>query len=341
MTDGLDVRGAEAPSSARPRWAPDWALLTLLCLAQFMVLLDVSIVNVALPAIRDELGFSRSGLQWVPNAYTLAFAGFLLLGGRLADLYGRRRTFLGGLVLFTVARLVCGLASDVPTMLAARAVQGLGGAVLSPAILTVLVTTFPAGPRRARAMSAWSAVVGSGAAAGSLLGGLLTGWASWRWIFYVLFPVGVLAIMAAWVMITDLPGRGDRRALDVAGSVLVTLGLVTLVYGTINVAEHGWTAPATVVPLAAGVLMLVGFGWHEGRTSAPLLPLRIFRSRALSAANLTMFLLSVAVYPSFFFQSLLLQNGWGYSAVGTGLAFLPECLALALGAQLSTGLMKR
>ncbi|MEU5266207.1 MFS transporter [Amycolatopsis sp. NPDC021455] len=341
MSAEADVRGTAAVP-ARPRRAPGWAVLTLLCLAQFMVLLDVSIVNVALPAIRDDLGFTRAGLQWVPNAYTLAYAGFLLFGGRLADLFGRRRAFIGGLVAFTAASLVCGIAPNAETMLAARAVQGLGGAVLSPAILTVLVTSFPAGPRRTRAMGAWSAVVGSGAAAGSLLGGLLTGLAGWRWIFYVNLPIGVLAIVAAWLMIGDLPRAGARRAADAFGAILVTLGLTALVYGTIAVADHGWSAPATLVPLALAVVLLAGFLLHEARgTRAPLLPLRLFRSRAVSAGNLAMFFLGLAVFPSFFFQSLFLQGVKEFSAVDTGLAFLPECLALALGAQLSTRLLAR
>ncbi|GAA1557725.1 MFS transporter [Dactylosporangium maewongense] len=335
---------AEAPPGETGHRGPDWAVLSLLCLGQVMVVLDVSIVNVALPAIRADLGFSDSGLQWVVNAYTLTFAGFLLLGGRAADLFGRRRMFITGLVLFTVASLVGGLAQDELTLIIARGAQGLGGAILSPATLTLLTTTFVEAPKRARAMAAWSAVSGGGAAIGSLLGGVLTDLINWRWILFVNVPIGLAAIVAS-LRVLPLgrpdPAAGPRR-LDLLGSLLVTAGLVAVVYGTVNSQAHGWGDPVTFGPLAVGVVLLAWFVLHEAKVAeAPVVPLRLFASRGITVANLVMFWLGCAVIAHFFFLSLYMQNVLGYDALAAGLAFLPGAIAMTAGAYAGPVLLKR
>ncbi|MGH4027177.1 MAG: MFS transporter, partial [Pseudonocardiaceae bacterium] len=226
--------------AAQRATAPDWLVLAVACGAQFMVVLDVSIVNVALPQIGAELGFSPAGLQWVINAYALTFAGFMLLGGRAADLFGRRKVFLLGLGLFTLASLVGGFSQSPAMLVAARAAQGLGGAVLSPASLTILTTTFAEGRARARALGTWSAVAGAGGAAGALVGGVLTHYLNWRWILFVNVPIGVLVTVAALVVLRESRRPGAARSLDVAGAVLVTAGLVTLVYGIVSTDTHPW-----------------------------------------------------------------------------------------------------
>src|SRR6266567_1497005 len=248
-------RIAEAtPTSGRiavgsGRAVPAWVVLALVCLGQFMVVLDISIVNVALPSIQSELHFSASGLQWVVNAYTLTFAGFLLLGGRAADLFGRRRMFLLGLGMFTVASLLGGLAQNQAMLLAARALQGLGGAVLAPATLTILTTSFAEGPERARALGVWSAVAAAGASAGALLGGILTDLISWRWILFVNVPIGVAAILAARAFLPESRAESAHRRLDVAGALTVTGGLVALVYRLVRTQTYAWTSRQTLVPL--------------------------------------------------------------------------------------------
>ena len=325
-----------------PRHRPDWMVLALLCTAQFMVVLDVSIVNVALPSIRHELGFSQTGLQWIVNAYTIAFAGFLLLGGRAADLFGRRRVFIFGLGVFTAASLAGGLAQDQTTLLAARIVQGLGGAVLSPATLTILTTTFRDGAARSRALGAWSAVAGAGGATGALAGGVLTDLVSWRWIFFINVPIGVAALVATVYLLPESRNESMPRNLDVTGSILVTGGLMALVYGIVNTTSHPWTSVTTVATLAAGVVLLIWFVIHEARVArSPLVPLRLFRSRSLTVANVVMFLVGAAIFASWFFLSLYMQNVLGYSPLQTGLAFLPQTIGIIVGAQISSRLLVR
>jgi EmrB/QacA subfamily drug resistance transporter len=322
--------------------APDWLVLALVCLAQFMVVLDISVVNVALPSIRADLGFSQTGLQWVVNAYTLAFAGFLLLGGRAADLYGRRRIFMLGLALFTAASLAGGLAQDKTMLIAARAIQGLGAAVLAPATLTILTTYFREPRARARALGWWSAMAAGGGAAGALLGGVLTDLLSWRWILFINIPVGVLGLIAARPVLTETRDLSKTRDLDLRGAFTVTAGLVLLVYGIVETPSRGWSSPATVVTLAAAAALLGLFVLIEAKLArAPLMPLSLFRSRALTGANLVIFLLGAAMFSMWFFLSLYMQNVLGYSPLKTGFAFLPQTAAIVVGAQISSRLVTR
>lgn len=253
-TDPAD-RIAVAPG----RWSPKWLVLLLVCVGQFMVVLDISIVNVALPSIETDLHFSTTSLQWVVNAYTLSFAGFLLLGGRVADLLGRRRIFLFGLGLFTVASLVGGTAQDQAMLLGARALQGLGAAVLAPATLTILMTSFSEGAARARALGVWSAVASAGASAGALLGGILTDALSWRWILFVNVPIGLVALPLARRFLPESKADAAHRHLDVLGALTVTGGLVALVYAIVSSQGHSWLTARVTVPLVVSVVLLSGF----------------------------------------------------------------------------------
>ncbi|WP_199431085.1 MFS transporter [Qaidamihabitans albus] len=317
-------------------------VLLLVCAAQFMVVLDISVVNVALPVVRDALGFGPAGLQWVVTGYALTFAGCLLLGGRLADLYGRRRVFAGGLALFTVASLVGGLATSPWMLIAARAVQGLGAAVVAPATLTILTTSFPEGARRTRALATWTAVGIAGGAAGNLVGGALTEFLSWRWILLVNVPIGALAILLANRSLPagDEPGRGPR--LDVAGAVLATAGLASLTFGIAQTRTLGWGDPAIAAALAAGVAALAAFVVVEARFArAPLLPLRLFRIRAISGGNVVLLLAGACFNPMWYFLALSMQDVLGYGALRTGLGFLPHTLlTIAVGMRLTPWLMR-
>ena len=336
----MAVGGATA--RAVRRGAPDGLVLALACLAQFMVVLDVSIVNVALPSIRHDLQFSQSGLQWVVNAYTIAFAGFLLLGGRAADLYGRRRVFLLGMGLFTAASLAGGLAQNQATLIAARTAQGLGGAILAPATLTILTTTFPEGPRRSRALGAWSALAGAGGAAGSLLGGLLTDLVSWRWILFINVPIGLLGLAAGRLLLEETREERSARSLDALGAVLVTGGLMALVYAIVGTSWHPWTSAPTLATLLLAAALLAWFGWHEARVAEhPLMPLGLFRSRSVSGANLVMLCMGGGFFAFWFFLSLYMQNVLGYSPLKAGFAFLPMTVAIVVGAQVGSRLLPR
>ena len=334
----VDVPAA-VPAPA-PRHAPDWLVLALACVAQFMVVLDVSIVNVALPAMRVSLGFSQAGLQWVLNAYTLTFAGFLLLGGRAADLFGRRRMFLAGLALFTLSSLLGGFAQDQAMLITARAFQGLGGAVLSPATLTILTTTFTEPKARSRAMGMWSAVAGAGGAAGALLGGVLTQELSWRWILFINVPIGVAAMAVAVGFLQETRGAAGRQPLDLPGAILVTGGLTALVYGLVRSSAVGWGSWQTIVAFVVALALLGSFVTHETRVAkAPLVPLRLFVRRSIWTANLVMLLLAGSIFSMWFFVSLYLQDVLGYSPLRTGFAFLPQAIAIVVGAQLSSRLL--
>jgi EmrB/QacA subfamily drug resistance transporter len=322
----------------------DGLILAIACVAQFMVVLDVSIVTVALPSIGRDLHYSPTGLQWVVNAYVLTFAGFLLLGGRAADLFGQRRVYLSGMVLFTVASLAGGIATDSAWLTAARAVQGIAGAVLSPATLTIIITTFPS-DRRARALGIWSAVAGAGGAAGAILGGVLTSALSWRWVLFVNIPIGVAAVAAtlAWLPESrDRIGRGAASRLDIGGAVAVTAGLGTLIYAIIGTDTHPWGSARTLSLLGAAVVLLALFAIIELRLArVPLIRFGIFRSRSLSGANIVMFLIGAAFFSMWYFLSLYLQNVLGDSALKTGLAFLPMGVTIMIGAQASSRILPR
>lgn len=326
-------------SAQSPGAAPSGWTLALLCLGQLIVVLDLSIVNVALPAIQADLDFSAAGLPWVINGYAIAFAGFLLLGGRVADLIGRRRVFVAGLVLFTVASLSAGFAQSPEWLIAARIAQGFGGALLSPATLAILTTAFPQGRARARATAAWGAVSGAGAALGSVLGGVLTDVADWRWVFFVNVPLGLIALAAAHPLLVE--SRGEDRRLDGIGALLITGTLVGVVVGTTDAQQYGWSAFATWGPLAGAVVLLVLFVLHESRSARPLIPLYVLRVRSVAWSNIAIFWLGAAVIAHFFFLSLYMQNTLHMNALLTGLAFLPGAAAMTVGAYAGPALVKK
>lgn len=311
---GESVRGA-GTSDRR------WSALALIVVAQFMVILDVAIVNVALPSIKSDLGFSQSSLQWVISAYAIMFGGTLLLGGRLGDLLGRRRLFIVGLSLFSLSSLLCGLAWSETSLIAFRAVQGLGGALLAPAALALLMTTFAEGRGRNVALGIYGAAAGSGAAAGVLLGGVLTSYLSWPAIFFVNVPVGVAAIALTPWLLRESRAALPHRHFDFAGAISVTSGLMLSVYGLTRATTEGWTTTGTLGLLAASVLLVAAFVLVELRSPAPLLPLRIFRLQTLTAANATMAVVGAAAFSEFFLLTLYMQNVLHYSAVETGVAF--------------------
>jgi EmrB/QacA subfamily drug resistance transporter len=318
------------------------ATLVLACLAQFMVILDVSVVNVALPAIRGGLHFSEVNLQWVVNAYTVTFAGFLLLGGRAADLIGRRRVFVGGLALFALASLAGGLADSQGVLIGARAVQGLGGAVIAPASLSILTTTFKEGPERNRAVGIWGAMGGAGGAAGVLLGGVLTDLLGWRWILFINVPIGLLAAFFAQQLIAESRNPGRAREFDLRGAISATLGLSILVLGIVRTDQTGWGSAQTWGLIAGGIALLALFVLIEGRFArAPLMPLRIYRSRTLTASNIIMLLLGASSFGMWFFVSLYLQQVLGYSPIRAGLAFLPMTLCIVAGSMLASRAVHR
>jgi EmrB/QacA subfamily drug resistance transporter len=308
------------------------ATLILACLAQFMVILDVSVVNVALPRIQHSLGFTESGLQWVVNAYTVTFAGFLLLGGRAADLLGRRRVFVWGLVLFAAASLAGGLANDRTVLIVARLVQGLGGAVIAPASLSILTTTFTEPAERNRAVGIWGAMGGAGGAAGVLLGGVLTDLLSWRWILFINVPIGLLAAVFAQRLLAEGRDPSAHRHFDFTGATVATAGLSLLVYGIVRTDTTGWGDATTLALIGGGVVLLLGFLTIEGRfAAAPLMPLRLFSSRSLSAANVIVFLVGGSTFGMWFFFSLYLQKVRGYSPLHAGIVFLPMTTCIIVG----------
>jgi EmrB/QacA subfamily drug resistance transporter len=323
------------------RHAPDWIILLIACVAQFMVVLDVSIVNVALPSMQRSLHFSLSNAQWVVNAYILTFGGFLLLGGRAADIFGRRRVYVTGLTIFTLASIGAGFASSGTQMIAIRALQGVGGAILSPATLTIIVTTFQ-GPRLPKAIGAWSAVAGAGGAVGGLLGGILTGYASWRWVFFINVPFGIIATVLARTFLREMRNRDAAVKLDITGAVLVTGSLASLIYGVVNTTIHGWGSSSTLTWFFLGAVLMIGFlFWELKIASHPLVPFRIFRSRTLSTANIVMFLIGGAFFAMWYFLTFYFQNILGYDPVRTGFAFLPMALAIIAGAQLSSRILTK
>jgi EmrB/QacA subfamily drug resistance transporter len=321
---------------------PGAVVLTVASVTQFMVVLDVTIINVALPQMRAALHMSTAGQQWVVNAYALTFAGFLMLGGRAADLFGRKRVFLIGLAVFTLFSFLGGLAQTAGELIAARAAQGVGGAILAPASLSLLTATFTEPHDRRRALGVWSATAGSGAAGGLVAGGILTGLLGWRWVLFVNVPVGIALFAVALLSLPESTGQPERRALDLAGAVTVTAGMATLVYGIVGTDSHPWGSARTLGTIGAGLLILGLFVGIEARgASNPIVPLRTFRRRSLWVANVLATTVGAVVFSTYFFVSLYLQQVRHYSPLRAGLAFLPIGVFTLVGALLAGRLVGR
>jgi EmrB/QacA subfamily drug resistance transporter len=324
----------------RPHTNP-WVVLVLICIAQFMVILDATIVNVALPSIQKDLGLTEANLQWIINAYTLVFGGFLLLGGRAGDLLGRKRLFLIGLVIFTVASFLDGVSTSEGMLIGSRALQGLGAALISPAALSIISTTFAEGKERARALGVWSAIAVGGAAVGLVLGGALTQYFSWPWIFFVNVPVGVVAFILSLRLVPESRDEQAERHYDLAGAATVTLGLMAFVYAIIRASAIGWTATQTLVSFVIAVGLLSSFIFIERRAAAPLVRLSLLRLRSLLASNLAMFLAMSGLFAMFFFNTLYIQQVLGYGPLKAGLAFLPFTAGVIVSAGTAAQLAPR
>src|ERR671924_1221407 len=318
-----------------------WLTLAVVGAAFFMTVLDVAIVTVAIPSIQTDLKISESTVQWLLTAYAITFGGFLLLGGRMADLLGRRRIFVVGLVLFTLASLACGLASSAGMLIASRAVQGIGAAIISPAALSIVTTTFSEGADRNKALGIWGALGGSGAAAGVLFGGILTKYLGWEWIFFVNVPVGALVFALTWPIVPESHAELGHRRFDAAGAVTVTGGLALFVYAISKAPDVGWGSTRTILLLVASAAMLAAFTLWELRTSAPLMPFRIFRLRSLAAANVVGFLLGAVIFANFFVLTLYVQQVLGWSALRTGVTFLATAGTTVIWAGVSQALVTR
>ena len=321
------------------RHSNPWIVLVLVCLAQFMVILDATITNVALPSIQTDLGMSDANLQWVVNAYALLFGGFLLLGGRAGDLIGRKRVFLAGVILFTVASLLCGLAPSETWLIVARGLQGLGAALVSPAALSIVTTTFREGAERTKAMGVWAAIAVGGGAVGLLLGGVLTDTLSWPWIFFVNVPVGIATFLFSLRLVPESKDEEMHRSFDVAGAVTVTAGLIALVYGIVRSGEAGWGSAEVIGFMALAAVMLAAFVVIERRSAEPLVRLSIFAVRTVRGANVAMFVVACGLFAMFFFNTLYVQRVLGFSPLEAGLAFLPFTLGIIVGAGLSQKLL--
>jgi EmrB/QacA subfamily drug resistance transporter len=318
-----------------------WFALTIICVAQFMVILDVSIVNVALPSIQRGLHFSEENLLWVLNAYALFFGGFLMLGGRVADKLGRRRVFIAGVLLFTVASLFCGLATSTGWLVTARAVQGLGAAILSPAALSILTVTFDEGPERNKALSIWGAIAGAGGAFGVLLGGILTQEIGWQWIFYVNVPIGSLVVLASFSILAPSLSEDERKGFDIPGALTLTTGLVLMVFALVKSTSWGWASTNTAGTLAVSIVLLSAFVVIERRTAFPLVPLSIFGNRSLRVSNLVSLALGASVFSMFYFLSLYMQDVLGYSALKTGIGYLAIAGAIIVAAGAAQALVAK
>jgi EmrB/QacA subfamily drug resistance transporter len=327
--------------TAGPTSRTKWLALALLALTQFVIVLDASIVNVALPSIGRALDFSQDDLSWVVNAYTLAFGGFLLLGGRLADLLGRRRMFIGGLVLFSLASLAGGLAQSDVWLVAARAVQGLGAAIISPAALSLVTTMFAEGAERNRALGVWGAVAGSGGAAGVLLGGVLTQYAGWEWVLFVNVPIGIAAALLAPRLLPESRDAEGDRVFDLAGATTVTAGLALLVYALVDANNAGWTSTQTLGLGGIALALLAAFVGIEARTRNPLMPFSIFRLRTVRGADIVGLLIGMSLFAMFFFLSLYMQQVLGYDALKTGFSYLPLALNIIVSAGVASQLVTR
>jgi EmrB/QacA subfamily drug resistance transporter len=329
-----------APPTTQRHVSP-WLVLVIACLAQFMVVLDATIVNVALPSIQKGLNFSPSSLQWVVNAYTLVFGGFLLLGGRAADLLGRKRLFVAGVILFSGASLLNGLAQSSTMLIAGRALQGLGAALVSPAALSIITTTFTDTTERTKALGVWSAIAAGGGAVGLLLGGVLTDLVSWPWIFFVNVPVGVVTVLLATRFVPESRANLGHRTFDLAGAATVTGGLIVIVFAIVKAQSYGWGSARTIGLIALGLALLAAFVAIERRSDAPLMRLGIFRIRTLAVADGVLLLVASGMFGMFFFASLYVQEILGYSPLKAGLAFLPVTVGIVIGAGLAQQLIKR
>ncbi len=318
-----------------------WLALVLLCFAQFVVVLDASIVNVALPSIGEALDFSQANLPWVVNAYVLTFGGFLLLGGRTADLLGRRRVFMAGLLLVAAASLVAGFAATEGQLIAARAAQGLGAAIISPAALSIVTTTFSDGAERNKALGVWGAVAGTGGAAGVLLGGVLTDGLGWEWVLWVNVPVALAVFALTPRFIAESRAESETRAFDVAGAVTVTAGLSVLVYALVDATDAGWGSSQTLGLIALAAVLLGAFVAIELRAAKPLVPFSIFRLRTLTGANVVGLLVGASLFSMFFFISLYMQQVLGYSAIKAGLSYLPLSLVIITSAGIASQLVTK
>ncbi|HEV2593105.1 MAG TPA: MFS transporter [Gaiellaceae bacterium] len=323
-----------------PRTTNRWLILVLVCVAQFMVVLDATIVNVALPSIQTGLHFSQLNLQWIVNIYTLFFGGFLLLGGRASDLLGRQRLFLAGLALFTLASLVNGVATSGGMLIAGRAVQGLGAALVSPAALSIVTTTFAEGKERTRALGIWSAIAAGGGAVGLLLGGLLTDTLSWRWVFFINLPIGIAAFVLGLRYIHNTRAAQRPESADVVGAVTVTAGLLALVYDIVKAQQYGWTSGRTLGLFVVAIALLATFVVTELRSKAPLIRLSIFRTRSLTSANVAMLFVMSGLMSMFYFASIYVQEVLGWSPLKAGAAFLPVTAGIVVGAGLAQGLVR-
>jgi EmrB/QacA subfamily drug resistance transporter len=318
-----------------------WFALGVICVAQFMVILDVSIVNVALPSIQRGLHFSEQNLLWVLNAYALFFGGFLMLGGRVADKLGRRRVFVTGVMLFSVASLFCGLATSSGWLVTARAVQGLGAAILSPAALSILTVTFKEGSERNKALSIWGAIAGAGGAFGVLLGGILTQEVGWRWIFYVNVPIGSLVVLASFFILAPSLSEDESRGFDIPGAIALTASLVLMVFALVKSTNWGWASARTIGTLAVSIILLAAFILIERRTTSPLVPLSIFGNRSLSVSNVVSLALGASIFSMFYFLSLYMQEVLGYSALRTGIGYLTIAIAIIIAAGAAQALVAK
>jgi EmrB/QacA subfamily drug resistance transporter len=340
-TQVLDYReSAKADSESAPT-RNRWLILALVCIAQFMVVLDATIVNVALPSIKTGLNFSAGDLQWVVNAYALIFGGFLLLGGRAADLFGRQTLFLIGIAIFSFASLVNGLATSSGMLIGGRALQGLGAAFVSPAALSIITTSFSEGQERARALAVWSAIAAGGGAFGLLLGGVLTQTLSWEWCFFVNIPIGIAAFLLSLKYVPNTKAPGVRGRLDLGGAVTVTAGLVVLVYGIVEAQSAGWLSARTIGLFSLSAVLFATFVGIERRFEPPLIRLDLFRSRSLTGGNVAMLFAAAGLFGMFFFASLYVQTILGYSPLKAGLAFLPVTAGIIVGAGLAQNLVRR
>ncbi len=323
------LAGTQAPAVVGDEHPRHALLLTVCCLAQFMVILDVSIVNVAIPSIHTSLGFSRPELQWVVNAYTITFAGFLMLSGRAADLFGGRRMFVLGLLVFSLASLAGGTAVNREVLIGARALQGLGGAIMAASSLAIITSSFAAGPERHRAIGLWGAMNGAGGAAGTLLGGIITQELSWRWVLLINLPIGIVAALIARAVVVDRKRERSTASFDLAGALAITLGLLALVYGIVTAGSDGWGSLAALAPIALGLASLAAFVVIEGRfASAPLVPLRVFSNPLLRTSNIVVMAFSAALFPMWYFCSQYLQEVLHMDPLDAGLAFLPMALTI-------------